>query len=52
MAEGYCELGLLEEASKLVESLPSALRQSAQAVLLRLHGEPKARECLGSFDLV
>lgn len=36
MAEGYYELGLYEEAFRLVESLPSCLKTSAQSTLLRL----------------
>ncbi len=36
MAEGYCELGLFEEAFKLVESLPPILKLGAESTLLRL----------------
>lgn len=36
MAEGYLELGLSEEAAKVVESLPPDLQLGAQLTLQRL----------------
>lgn len=51
MAEGYCELGLFEEAFKLVESLPPCLRSSAQSTLQRLkaHETPAPAQPVFSF---
>lgn len=45
MAEGYYELGLFEEAFKLVESLPPVLRSSARLTLQRLQNTPSATDC-------
>ncbi len=51
MAEGYYELGLFEEAFKLVESLPPGLRLSGMQPLLRLKSAPCATDCPDLFSL-
>lgn len=50
MAEGYYELGLFEEAFKLVESLPPDLKLGAQSTLLHLQSTPCATGCPDVFS--